>query len=508
MVCEPFLARQKSLHVLFIGAFAYNDSLTSLTQQEGHTAYHETNEETIFKIAITHKIDLIFGSLSFGEKNYFHCLSEIRQLKSKMTMVLFLQPHDTRQLYSVLSLQCKQYLSLEAERDKAVFHLKAMLYEKMNENIFLKDTQYLEALLDSSVVSQSNIDGNITYINENFTKITGYMPEEVIGKSHRILRHPSNDVSIFKNMWETITRGDVWRERILNINKDGTDFWADTIIIPFKDSQTGKILQYLAVRRDITQMLLEKRAAMEQERKAQEQFKLSEAKDSFLILFTHELKTPLNAIINFSYYLHRNMHRIEEIPKIKREYLLSQIYNSATLMLENVTNILDLSKLRHHKLDYHYSFFDVKASVEEVIENHQALATEFKHTILFHDDGERPFMQSDPYRFQQILANIISNAIKYGTSQVIISLQSTPDKIEISVDDDGLGINDKEVIFELYEQSMGGLTNMEKRGTGIGLHFVKLLCDGLDFKYSLQDSTILGGTRFVVYKLLKEVHYD
>lgn len=82
-------------------------------------------------------------------------------------------------------------------------------------------------------------------------------------------------------MWRTITQGKVWRERVLNKNKDGSDFWGDTIIIPFKDTHTGKIVQYLAVRQDITQMLLEKRAVQEQEKKAQEQMKLSEAKDAF-----------------------------------------------------------------------------------------------------------------------------------------------------------------------------------------------------------------------------------
>ena len=63
------------------------------------------------------------------------------------------------------------------------------------ENMLRKDTQYFDALLESSVVSQSDTQGNITYINDNFTKVTGYTKEEVLGKNHRILKHPSNIAS-------------------------------------------------------------------------------------------------------------------------------------------------------------------------------------------------------------------------------------------------------------------------------------------------------------------------
>jgi len=222
------------------------------------------------------------------------------------------------------------------------------------------------------------------------------------------------------------------------------------------------------------------------------------------VLFTHELKTPLNAILNFAQYLYKHMPHIEEVPKEKRLYLLEQIYKSATSMLENVTNILDLGKLRHQKLYYNLTLFNLKESILDVIEKHGSLALEYKRTILFQSDGSDPFITSDEYRFKQILSNVLSNAIKYGTSMVEVYLVSSPEEIDIIIQDDGKGIKDKEEVFELYTQSSAGLSSMEKKGTGIGLHFVKLLCEGLNLEYKVEDSTTLGGVKFTLTKRLKD----
>lgn len=495
---------KNSISVLLIGEMAINEELIAYAKGLCKSLHVSTTAEEIETLTFQHSIDLIFGTPSFENSSYLQVLHTIRQAGQRVDMVLFLQPDAVEWLEDALALQCNRYFCIKTEAIYAGKHLKDAIEAISNKNIFLKDTQYFEALVQSSVVSQSDLEGNITYINDNFTKVTGYTPEEVLGKNHRILRHPNNGVEIYQDMWSTIMRGEVWRERVLNRNKDGSDFWADTLIIPFKDAHSGKILQFIAIRRDITQMLEEKRAIQLKEMKAQEQMKLSEAKDSFLILFTHELKTPLNAIINFSQYLVKNMPRIEEIPKSKRTHLLEQIYKSASSMLENVTNILDLSRLRNHKINFNYTLFDVKASIQDVIEKHEALALEHKRVVSFQDDGSEPYISSDEYRFKQIMANIISNAIKYGNHTVEVFLLSDIEKIEIIVQDDGKGVVNKEAAFELYEQDSKGVTSMEKKGTGIGLNFVKLLCEGLHFNYCIEDSKDLGGAKFILTKFRKD----
>lgn len=501
---ERIFYEQKSVSVLVIGEMAENEAFLKCAEGLCKTLHVSTNNEQILSLMMEYKIDLVFGSLSFHEYSFLPALHQVRAMLPWVEVIVFLQACDITNMDDALALKCNRYFCMKAEEGNALKHLRDGIDVISHKNIFLKDTQYFEALLDSSVVSQSDTYGNVTYINDNFTKVTGYTKEEVMGKNHRFMRHPSNDPEIFEEMWQTISSGKVWRERLLNLNKDGSDFWADTIIIPFRDEQTGKIVQYIAIRRDITEMLKEKRAIQAKEIKANEQLKLSEAKDSFLVLFTHELKTPLNAIINFSQYLHKNVHRMEEIPKEKQAYLLEQIHKSAASMLENVTNILDLSKLRNNKLHYTYTLFNLSRTVESVIEAHQALALEHKRRMRFCYDGSEVFISSDEYRFKQILSNILSNAIKYGNAVVEVSLVERDDKIEMIVEDDGKGVADKEAVFELYAQDGKGVTSMEKKGTGIGLNFVKLLCEGLNFGYKIEDSTTLGGTKFILTKTKRD----
>lgn len=507
---RSFFLEQKRTEVLLIGVMAEDESFLLETTLLPISTHCATTSEQILHILETFNIELIFGTLSYQKTSYLQALQTVRERAFPVEIVLFLQEEDIQNredvpnLDAILALKCSRYFCMRFEASQALTHLNEVLKLLNHENIFLQNTQYFNALLESSVVSQSDLNGNITYVNDNFTKVTGYTKEEVLGKNHRIMRHPSNSVDIYRHMWETIQSGKVWRERVLNRNKDGSDFWADTIIIPFRDHKTNEIIQYIAIRRDITQMLEEKRALHEKELKAQEQMKLSEAKDSFLILFTHELKTPLNAIINFSQYLYKNMHRIEEIPKTKRIHLLEQIYKSAASMLENVTNILDLSRLRNHKLNYTYTLFDLNATIQEVIEAHQSLASELKRNIFYASDGSEPYITSDEYRLKQILSNIVSNALKYGSTKVDIFLLSDNEKIEIVIEDDGKGIVDKEAVFELYAQDAKGVTSMEKKGTGIGLNFVKLLCEDLHFSYRLEDAHSSGGTKFVLTKMRKE----
>lgn len=501
---KPFFYEANQLSALIIGDLAQDEDFVSHAHNLCKSLHVSITETQIQTIVLENKIDLIFGTLSHQGVSYLKVLQQIKQINPKMEIILFLKVADTDYLYDALALKCSRYFYMKKEEEHLFNHFKEGLDTLSNKDIFFRGVQYFNALIESSVVSQSDTKGNVTYINDNFTKVTGYTKEEIIGLNHRILRHPSNGPEIFQEMWGTITQGKVWRERVLNKNKDGSDFWADTIIIPFKDEKSGEIIQYIAIRRDITQMLVERRAIQAREVKANEQTKLSEAKDSFLILFTHELKTPLNAIINFSQYLYKNMYRIEEIPKEKRMHLLDQIYKSASMMLQNVTSILDLSKLRNHKINYTYTLFNLKESLQDVIDKHESLALENKKEVLFQDDGSEVYISSDEFRFKQIIANILCNAIKYGASCVEVFLLSDKEKIEIIIEDDGKGIGDKEAVFELYEQSAGGNTNMEKKGTGIGLNFVKLLCADLGFNCIIEDSLSLGGARFIVTKKLKD----
>jgi aerotaxis receptor len=116
-----------------------------------------------------------------------------------------------------------------------------------NESEFIIETQVPDGV---TIVSRTDLDGNITYVNEVFCEISAYDEEELLGKAHNILRHPDMPTSVFKDLWETIKRGENWEGIVKNLRKDKSFYWVRANISNFyKD---GELVGYKSIRVPIT----------------------------------------------------------------------------------------------------------------------------------------------------------------------------------------------------------------------------------------------------------------
>lgn len=134
--------------------------------------------------------------------------------------------------------------------------------ENLLDTLFLLN-EYKTAIDESSIVSKADKKGRITFVNDKFCKISGYEKDELIGKPHNIVRHPSMSKEFFKNMWETIKDKKIFQGVIVNKKKDGSAYYVDTTIIPIV-SKDGEIVEFIAIRHDISEVYKKEKLIKEQ----------------------------------------------------------------------------------------------------------------------------------------------------------------------------------------------------------------------------------------------------
>ena len=123
--------------------------------------------------------------------------------------------------------------------------------------------EYKKAIDESSIVSKTDKNGLITFVNKKFCEISGYEEDELIGKSHNIVRHPSMTKEFFNNLWKTITNKEIFKGVIVNKKKNGTVYYVDTTIIPILD-ENKDIVEFISIRHNITKIYEQKKLIEEQ----------------------------------------------------------------------------------------------------------------------------------------------------------------------------------------------------------------------------------------------------
>ncbi len=335
-------------------------------------------------------------------------------------------------------------------------------------------------------------DGTIQYVNPAFTRMTGYSAAEAVGQNPRLLKSGKHRPKFYTALWETITKGKVWRGEMINRRKDGTFYWEFQTIAPVIDSQ-GQITHFVAVKEDVTRRK-EMEAALRQARDEARQ--ASEFKSRLLANISHDMRTPLGAIIGYAEMLADGaLGPVTE----KQQNVLRTILNAGQTLTDFTTNLVHQAELESGKIRFKPKAFHIQElckiiSVSEAVAESKGVQVEYS----IHPDLPDPLV-GDVYWLRQILGNLLSNAVKF-TDEGRISVSFFPadgNRWAIQVQDTGKGISPEaqSKIFEPFVQEDGAFAH---GGSGLGLAIVHQLVQMMGGEIVLESQPGQGST-FTVY---------
>jgi len=478
----------------------------------------------------------------------------------------------------------------ELETDAIVQAFNKMLSNIKEYTNLLERYKY--AVDESNIVSKTDLYGTITYVNEEFTRLSGYSKEELIGNGHNILHHQDMDKNTFHDLWQKIQDKKVWKGTIKNRRKDNTTYYVRLTIVPiFND--IGETIEYIAIGQDISKIVekdqeikterqklddilnhidsivsmstedgklvfinkkffdyfsfadfenfkdkygcicnlfverddyIQKDIAgvswvdyiyqnteqshkvlmvdkfgfekifdiqvqmietsdeklfvttlsdiTELERVKDEAQNLAKIKGEFLANMSHEIRTPMNGIFGFTKLLKES-----ELDR-RQQYYLDIIDSSSKNLMHIINDILDFSKLESGKFELDpiaiNPFIELEKIAALFIAKMDEKNIKFNRVIEY---SIPECFEIDLLRLQQVLSNLIGNALKFTPENgeitfyvKLISLENENIQIRFGVKDNGIGISDdkQKHIFEAFSQA-DNTTTREFGGTGLGL---------------------------------------
>jgi signal transduction histidine kinase/ActR/RegA family two-component response regulator len=255
--------------------------------------------------------------------------------------------------------------------------------------------------------------------------------------------------------------------------------------------ETADVLQSLADQSALA--ILNARVFRELERKGRELEIASGHKSEFLASMSHELRTPLNAVIGFSQVLLERM--FGDLNDRQDEYL-RDILGSGQHLLELLNDVLDLSKVEAGRMELNRSMFGVREAIEYSLSMVRERAQQRSITVdyLIADGVQELF--ADRLRITQVIVNLVSNAVKFTPAGGRISVSANTDgsEVVVSVSDSGPGVpaEDRERIFESFQQ--GGRGADREEGTGLGLTLSRRIVELHDGRMWLDTELGAGST--------------
>jgi len=341
----------------------------------------------------------------------------------------------------------------------------ATIYQKeleIERNVKLLN-EYKKAIDASAIVSKTDREGRITFVNDNFCNVSGYEREALLLQNHSMTFSDEEEKVFERSFLEQIKPDTVYHKTFKKQKKDGSFFYVDSTIVPIVNTE-GVLTEYIVIGYEVTTLIKAEQEAIE----------AGISKEYFLSNMSHEIRTPLNAILGFVTLLQ------DEVNNPTHKKYLEIVRNSGENLLTIINDILDFSKLRSGEFTIETSRFNLHEELTHTLELFVASANEKEITMLAYLDPYIPYeLEADPLRIKQIIANFISNAIKFTQTGGVVELEAfcEDEVLRISIKDNGVGISkeDQKRVFNAFTQAkssenVGG-------GSGLGLAICKKLAE-------------------------------
>jgi PAS domain S-box-containing protein len=328
----------------------------------------------------------------------------------------------------------------------------------------------VESVTDCAIVMLDSGGGVVSW-NSGAERIKGYRADEIVGQ-HFSRFYPARDIEggVPRKHLDAAAQGRVesegWRVR-----KDGSQFWANVVLTPIRDP-AGNARGFAKLTRDLTERRLVEETLTAAKRAAE---KANLAKSDFLSSMSHELRSPLNAILGFAQLMESDANATAS-----QKGSIAEILRAGWYLLELINEILDLAQVESGKL----SLSNEATSLAEVILECQAMIEPQAHKagvrMTFPRFEGDSFVLADRTRLKQVLINLLSNAVKYnqpGGTVVLECATSGPGRTRLCVKDTGAGLGPEKLahLFEPFNRLGQGRGAVQ--GTGIGLVMSKRLVE-------------------------------
>jgi PAS domain S-box-containing protein len=366
----------------------------------------------------------------------------------------------------------------------------------------------LAAIVSSSedAIISKTLEGIITSWNDSAGRMFGYAAGEIIGQP--VLRLiPPDRQDEEPRILERLRRGDrVDHFETVRVRKNGEHFPVSLTISPVRDS-AGKIVGASKIARDITQLkriTLEREQLLESERAARAVAETaSRMKDNFLSTVSHELRTPLNAIVGWTDVLAGGGTDRDEVI-----HGIDVIKRNAMMQAQLIEDLLDLGRISAGKMTLDIAPVSVRQVIFEAMNSveHSARAKHISIKVIM---GDVRGLLGDSKRLQQVIWNLLTNAIKFTPThgKIVVSASRVGSHVEISVVDSGKGISADFLphIFERFSQADSSTTRVHG-GLGIGLALVKQLVELHGGSVQAQSGGENQGATFTVLLPIAALH--